>query len=87
MHYRVRPVGDRVVPIRSFLAANSFDAQAITTMSLAFDDVCNELGLVKTAVDPATRLVAEKIIELAQRGVAHDPNLLRTMTLKELGRD
>ena len=75
------------MPIKSFLAGNSFDAQAINTMSLAFDDVCDEIGLVKTAEDPATRLVAEKIIELAQRGVALDPDLLRTMTLNELGRD
>jgi hypothetical protein len=75
------------VPIRAFLAGNSFDAQAINAMSLAFDGVCDELGLVKTVKDPATRLVAEKIIELAQRGVAHDPDLLRTMTLNELGRD
>jgi hypothetical protein len=76
-----------VVPIRSFLAGNLFDAQVINAMSFAFDDVCGELGLVKTAEDPATRLVAEKIIELAQRGIAHDPDLLRTMTLNELGRD
>jgi hypothetical protein len=43
-----------VVPIRSFLAGNLFDAQVINAMSLAFDDVCGELGLVKTAEDPAT---------------------------------
>jgi hypothetical protein len=77
-------VGDGVVPIRSFLAGNSFDAQAINTMSLAFDDVCDELGLVKTVDDPATRLVAEKIIELAQRDLAHDLDFLRTMALNEI---
>jgi hypothetical protein len=32
--------------------------------------------------DPATRLVAEKVINLAQRGI-RDPIMLRTMTLKE----
>ena len=46
---------------------------------------CNELGLINSAHDPATSLVAEKIIEVAQRGV-HDPDLLRTMAINELGR-
>jgi hypothetical protein len=62
-----------------------FDAQAVREMSLAFAGACDELGLVKTAQDPATALVAEKIIEVAQRGV-HDPDLLRTMALDELDR-
>jgi hypothetical protein len=39
-----------------------------------------------TAEDPATRLVAEKIIEVAERGV-RDGELLRTTALNELGRD
>ena len=34
--------------------------------------------------DPAARFVAEKVIELAKRGV-RDPNVLRRMTLKEFG--
>jgi len=55
-------------------------------MALAFNAVCDQLGLKSPADDPATELVAEKVIELAQRGV-HDPDLLRTMTLNELGRD
>jgi hypothetical protein len=48
------------VPIRGFLAGRTFDAQAISTMSVAFDCACDELGLVKTTEDPATSLVAEK---------------------------
>jgi len=73
------------VPIRGFLAGRIFDAEAINEMSLAFDGACDELGLVSSAHDPATSLVAEKIIEVAQRGV-HDPDRLRTMALNELGR-
>jgi hypothetical protein len=73
------------VPIKGFLAGRIFDAQAIGEMSLAFEGACDELGLIKTAQDPATSLVAEKIIEVAQRGV-RDPDLLRTMALNELGR-
>jgi hypothetical protein len=34
--------------------------------------------------DPAARFVAEKVIELEQRGI-RDPDLLRAMTLKEFG--
>jgi hypothetical protein len=73
------------VPIRGFLSGRLFDAEAINEMSLAFDGACDELGLVSSANDPATSLVAEKIIEVAQRGV-HDPDLLRRMALNELGR-
>ena len=83
---RKRPVMDGVVPINAFLDGHTFDAEAINAMSIAFDTACAELGLVKTAEDSATSLVAEKIIEVAQRGV-HDPDLLRTMALNELGRD
>lgn len=77
--------GDGVVPIKGFLAGRSFDARAISEMSRAFDGACDELGLVKSVRDPATSLVAEKIIEVAKRGV-HDPELLRRTALNELGR-
>jgi hypothetical protein len=51
-------------------------------MSLAFENVCEAMGL-KTTEDPATtRLVAQKVIELAQRGV-RDVVTLYTMTLRE----
>jgi hypothetical protein len=72
------------MPIRGFLAGRRFDAQAIDEMSLAFDTACDELGLVKSIHDPATSLLADKIIEVAQRGV-HDPDLLRRTALNELG--
>jgi hypothetical protein len=75
-----------VVPIRVFLGERPFDAEAVTTMLLAFDALCDEIGLVKNIEDPATSLVAEKIIEVAQRGV-RDPDLLQRMALSELGGD
>ena len=37
-------------------------------MSLALEIVCEKFGM-KLADEPATRVVAQKIIELAQRGV------------------
>jgi hypothetical protein len=52
-------------------------------MSAAFVAACEALHL-KVGDDPATRFVAEKVIEFAQRGV-RDPEDLRTMTLKEFG--
>ena len=54
-------------------------------MSLVLDDVCEALGL-KVIEEPATRLVAEKIIELAQRGI-RDVDQLRVLTLKEFSRE
>jgi len=51
-------------------------------MSLALEINCGKFGM-KLADDPATRVVALKIIELAQRGVRDAPTLSE-MTLKEL---
>jgi hypothetical protein len=53
----------------------------IREMSLALESVCETLKLRLTD-DANTRLVASKIIELAQRGVRDAPTL-SAMTLKE----
>ena len=53
------------MPITPFLARQSFDPEAIETMSAAFVAACDALHL-KVGDDPATRFVAEKIIEWAQ---------------------
>ena len=53
-------------------------------MSQAFDSACEALGL-RIREDPATRIVAEKVIELAQRGV-RDIEMLRDMTIEEFSR-
>jgi hypothetical protein len=50
-------------------------------MSLALESVCSSLGL-KVIDDPATRLVAEKIIALSQYGV-RGVATLQAMTVKE----
>ena len=71
------------MPITPYLAHQAFDPEIIKAMSAAFVGACEALHL-KVGDDPATNLVAEKIIELAQRGV-HDLDALRTMTLKEFG--
>jgi hypothetical protein len=69
------------MPIRPYLAGQAFEADVIQQMSLALENVCGALKL-SLIDDPATRLVASKIIELAQRGVK-DAATLSAMTLKE----
>ena len=70
------------MPIRPFLAGQALEPDVIREMSLALETVCAKLAL-KLTDDHATRLVASKIIELAQRGVRDAPTL-SAMTLKEL---
>jgi len=56
------------MPIRPFLAGQPFDPELIASMSAALEKVCESLGL-HIVDDPATRHVAQKIIEFAQRGM------------------
>ena len=70
------------MPIRPFLAGRPFDPEKISDMSKALEAVCEALQL-RMIDDAATRLVAEKIIELAQRGV-EGADRLRAMVLQEL---
>jgi len=71
------------MPITPYLAHQAFEPEVIETMSAAFVAACDALHL-KVGDDPTTRVVAEKVINLAQRGI-RDPDVLRTMTLKEFG--
>lgn len=72
------------MPVRPFLSSQAFEPETIREMSLALEKVCDALSL-KTLDDAATRLIAEKIVELAQRGV-HDVATLTSMTLHEIRR-
>jgi hypothetical protein len=73
------------VPIRPFLSGRAFDPETIREMSLALESVCNTLGL-KVIDDAATRIIAEKIIELSQHGV-RGVATLHAMTVKEFKPD
>ena len=75
----------RDMPIRPFLAGQAFEPDLIRSMSMALESVCETLRL-KLVDDAATRLVASKIIELAERGVK-DAATLTTMTLREFKHD
>jgi hypothetical protein len=72
-----------ITPITPYLSHQAFEPEIIETMSAAFVAACDTLYL-KIGADPATRFVAEKVIELAQRGI-RDPDVLRIMTLREFG--
>jgi len=82
MRSRLYGYRSAIMPIRPYLAGQAFEPESIREMSLALENVCETLAL-RLADDANTRLVASKIIELAQRGVRDAPTLI-AMTLKEL---
>src|SRR5215472_15776395 len=67
------------MPIRGFLSGQAFEPEVVRQMSLALETVCGKFGM-KLTEDPATRVVALKIIELAQR-VRDAPTLLLSCIL------
>jgi hypothetical protein len=71
------------MPIRGFLSGQAFEPEVVRQMSLTLETVCARFGMKLTGDDPATRVVALKIIELAQRGVRDAPTLTE-VTLQEL---
>jgi hypothetical protein len=72
------------MPIGPFLAGQAFEPETIREMSLALEQVCDAPSL-KLVDNAATRLIAGKIVELAQRGV-RGVSTLTSMTLKEFQR-
>ena len=70
------------MPIRGFLSGQAFEPEVVRQMSLALETICGKFGM-KLTDEPATRVVALKIIELAERGVRDEPTLTE-MTLQEL---
>lgn len=73
------------MPITPYLGGQVFDPEIVRAMSFAFQGACEALRLRLTD-DPATRLVAAKVIELTTRGV-RDADTLRTMVLKEFNHE
>ena len=69
------------MPIRRFLADQAFQPELIAQISAAFVRACEALRL-ELVDDPATRLVAKTIIELAERGF-NDAETLFEMTRRE----
>jgi hypothetical protein len=69
------------MPITPFLRNQAFDPETIEVMGKAFVITRETLGLSDTD-DAMTRLVAEKIIKLAQRGLKN-PAALHLAAIKE----
>jgi hypothetical protein len=72
-------------PITPFLRGQAFDPETVEVMGKALVTTCEALGL-SDRDDAMTRLVAEKIIELAQRGI-NKPTALHFAAMKEFRSD
>ncbi|MGA7429385.1 MAG: hypothetical protein WBQ24_18545 [Xanthobacteraceae bacterium] len=70
------------MPIRPFLAGRAFEPETINEMGLALERACAAMGL-RVINDMATELVAEKIIQLVDRGVA-GADALSSTAVREL---
>jgi hypothetical protein len=66
--------------IAPFLSKQPFDPETTEAMGVAFDAVCRALGIDTNGV-AEPRIVARKIIELAQMGI-RDPDDLRDRALE-----
>jgi hypothetical protein len=70
------------VPITPFLRGQAFDPELVSAMGAAFSKTCDALGLTERT-GPLNTLVAEKIIELAERGL-RNPTEIHRMAMTEL---
>ena len=70
------------MPIHRMLENHAFGPDKITILTSAFDDALRRLRLADRA-DPATEVVARKIIELAQQG-ERDPIQLSERAIQAL---
>ena len=70
------------MPITPFLRGQAFDPELVNAMGVAFSETCGALGLTERS-HPITTLVAEKIIELAERGL-RNPTAIHGMAMTEL---
>jgi hypothetical protein len=73
---------ERTMPITPFLRGQAFDPEMVEAMGTAYVTTCEALGLVDRD-DPIAKLVAEKIIEFAQRGLRNSL-ALHVAALQEL---
>jgi len=73
----------RLMPIRAFLDAHSFDGETARLMGIAFEMALGSLRATPDHADPVREAVARKIIELAKAG-ERDPERLCDGALKDL---
>ena len=67
------------VPNYRLLENEPFQPEHVALMGKVFDDILHTLGLVDRE-DPITKMIAKKVIELAQAG-ERDPGRLKRLTL------
>jgi hypothetical protein len=79
-----REEGEHAVPISPYLDAEVFDQEVTRAMGVAFEQACETLGL-SDRDDPATRLLAKKVIEAASSG-ERDAGRLYQMALESVRR-
>jgi hypothetical protein len=72
----------RIMPVTPFLKGQAFDPELVEAMGAAFVSTCDALGLTDRT-DSITALVAEKIIELGERGL-RNPTAMQFMAIEEL---
>jgi hypothetical protein len=78
-------LGFRVMPIHDLVKQHAFAPDEIKLLVTAFEEALEELQL-KDRSDPATILVAKRIVELARQG-ERDPATLRQLVLKSFNTD
>lgn len=69
------------MPIHPFLSGQAFDPETIKLMSDVLERICAEIGVtLGNGKNPSAEIIAEKIIEHAQRGIRTETALyLATM--------
>ena len=72
------------MPLHRLLENSGFDPEHVAAMSVAFDDLCQELELAQRD-DPLRELVARQVIEFAKRG-ERDPTKLKSLVLAAIQR-
>ena len=73
------------MPITPFLRGQAFDPETVEAMGTALATTCDALGL-SDRNDAMSQLVAEKIIELAERGLKN-PTALHLAAIREFKSD
>jgi hypothetical protein len=69
--------------IHSLLQGKPFGPDEVAVLVAAYEAALKKLGLVDRD-DPLTKIVAKKIIEIAERGV-RDPKQLSELAMRDLG--
>lgn len=70
------------MPLQRLLIENAFGPEETALLSTAYEGALRSLGL-KDRTDPATEMVAQKIIQLAREGI-RDPDRLQQMAVQSL---